>query len=332
MELLTRFANFFPESPPQLIFHLERCLRSRLNTNHCQRCLDSCPSKALSVDNRKIRLDIAQCTGCMACVAACPQDALASYHSLVQLLSPFQSGADAVVSCMHQVQNHPDEITIPCVGILSKQVLAAILLSDCRSVSFNVVGCSECRNYKVSNAFMLNCKQIIEDLSDIHSTTVVWVEEREQLSTSRLDRRSYLTKIREIVVDVSKQRSLSNQPAPLAESKGSRRIPLKTQLVKKMLTKLEGDSQKKIFGLLGYNLSISEDCNCCPLCKGICPTGAIKVDRSGNSKKIKFEMQDCSGCGLCVEFCKNNALSLEHLSVKFSDLSNEKIVSNFSSR
>lgn len=320
MEPLAIFANFCAESPPQLLLHPERCLRSRLNTNQCQRCLESCPSKALSVASRKIRLDNTQCTGCMACVSACPQDALASDHNLDQLLAPFRSRADVVVSCLHQVQNHPDEITIPCVGILSKQVLAVILLSDCRSVSFNLAGCSECCNHQVSNLFMLDCKQITQELSDKHSTKVVLVEKREQLSTFRRDRRSYLTKIREIVVDVSKRRSLSSQLAPLVESKGGRRTPFKTKIVKEMLTRLDRESQKKILGLFGYNLSISEDCNCCPLCKGICPTGAINIDRSGKSKKFKFEMLDCNGCGLCVEFCKISALSLERFSVEFPGL------------
>lgn len=321
MESLTIFASFCSEPPPQIILHPERCLRSRLNTNQCQRCLASCPSKALSVESRKIRLDVAQCTGCMACVTACPQDALASDHNLDQLLSPFRSRADVVVSCMDQVQNHPDEMTIPCVGILSKQVLAAILLSDCRSVSFNLAGCTECRNHAVSNVFLLNCKQIFEALSDKNSINVIFVKKREQLSTFRRDRRSYLAKIREIVVGVSKRRSLSSQPAPLVEPKGSRRTPFMTQIVKEMLTNLDGDSQKKILGLFGYNLSISEDCDCCPLCKGICPTGAIKIDRSGKSKKIKFEMLDCNGCGLCVEFCKKSALSLEDFSAEFPGLS-----------
>lgn len=320
METLTVFSNFFSQSAPQLQLYSQRCLRSRLNTNQCQRCLERCPSKALSVDNRKIALDVDQCTGCMACVAACPQDAFGCDHNLDQLLRSFQPGVDVVVSCMHQVQNHPDEITIPCVGILSKQVLVAMLLSGCRSVSFNIVGCSGCCNQYVSQDFMLNCNQIIEELSEINVAKVVVIEKREQLSLFKMDRRSYLTKIREIVVGVSKQKMFSNKSAPLAESKAGRRVPFKTQLVKKALKKRDEASQKKILGLFVYSLSISEDCNCCPLCKGICPTGAIRIDRSEQGKKLKFEMLDCCGCGLCAEFCKINALSLERFRPDYVDL------------
>jgi len=315
---LANFPNIFSESPPQLVFYPKRCLRSRLNTNNCQRCLENCPSKALSLENRKICLDIAQCTGCMSCVAACPQDALVSNHKLDQLLSSFRSGADIIVSCLHQVQNHPDEMTIPCVGILSKEVLAAILLSGCRSVSFNVAGCRDCCNKDVSNVFTIDCKLIIEELSGISLTKVVLLKKSEQLTDSKTDRRSYLTKIRDIAVDVSRQRFFPEKVPPPSETKNNRNIPSKTQLVKKMLTSLDGDSQKKILGLFGHNLSIGEACNCCPLCKGICPTGAIKIVRSDQGKNLKFDMLDCSGCGLCVEFCKKNAVSLERVGVELS--------------
>lgn len=318
MGSLTLLATIFSESPPQLVLFSEKCLRSRLNTNQCQRCLESCSCEALSVNNRKIALDIDQCTGCMSCVAACPQDALVSDYDLGELLSSFQSEADVVVSCIHQVQNHADEIRIPCVGILSKQVLVAMFLSGCRSVSFTMVGCAACRNRDVSGTFLVNCRQVVEELSDINVTKVVLVEKREQLTNPRTGRRTYLTKLFDIAGDVSRNTFLSKQVTPLAKPRKSRNIPLKTQLVKKVLTNVHGDAQEKILGLFGHNVSISEACNCCPLCKGICPTGAIKLHRTDQGKRLKFETLDCSGCGLCVEFCKKNALSLEPFSPRLS--------------
>lgn len=315
MGLLPIFAHLFSESPSQLALFSERCLRSRLNTNKCQWCVESCRFGALNVSNRKIVLDTAQCTGCMSCVAACPQDALVSDFDFGGLLNSFQKGADVVVSCIHQAQNHPEEITLPCVGILSKQVLAAMLLSGCRSVTFNLVGCEECRNREVSDAFGVECKQTDRKFSDIHSAKVIFVTQNKQSQNPTVDRRSYLKKLRDVATDVSKQSFLPNNAPPLSEVRNGRRIPLKTQLIRKLLTNLHGDSKKKIHVLFGRNLSINEECNCCPMCKGICPTGAIKIDRSDQGKKIRFEMLDCSGCGLCVEFCKKNALSFESFSL-----------------
>ena len=113
---------------------------------------------------------------------------------------------------------------------------------------------------------------------------------------------------------------LSRQVAPLDEPKSSRRIPFKTQLVKKVVTNLHGDAKEKVLGLFAYNVSLNARCNCCPLCKGICPTGAIKIDRTSQGKSFRFAMLDCNGCGLCVEFCKKNALVLKRVNVDHKEL------------
>lgn len=308
---LTLFTHFLSYPSPQLALFPKRCLRSRLNTNQCRRCLESCPTGALSVINRKIDLDTAQCTHCMSCVAACPQDALVSDHDLDKLLSSFQTGGDVVVSCIRQEQNHPDEITLPCVGILSRQVLAAIFVSGCRSVTFNLAGCKKCCNKSISRGFMGDCRQMSEDLADIRSVKLALVEKREQLLIHRMDRRSYLKKIRDIATDVSKKNFILKPVGHNEEPKRNRRIPFKTQLIKKLITNVDEVSQKKIFCFFSHNLSVNADCNCCPLCKGICPTGAIKIDRTDQGKKIKFNIMDCSGCGLCVEFCRKKSISLD---------------------
>lgn len=305
------FTDFLSEPLPRLTFIPGRCLRSRLNTNECQRCLEKCPSGALNIHNRKINLDTTRCTGCMSCVAVCPQDGLVSDHDLGELLHFFQAGGDVVVSCSRQAQSHPDEVTIPCVGILSKQVLIAIILSGCRSVTFHLTGCAGCPNRDVANGFIVDCRQVIDDFSDVDTTKLILAEKREQTSSQQINRRAYLTKIRNIAAAVSKRNLTQKPTSPADKIPNSRRIPFKTQLVKELHSTVRGNSQKKILSLLGHNLSTNEHCDCCPLCKGICPTGAIQIDRSGQERSLRFEMLDCSGCRLCVEFCKKNALLLE---------------------
>ncbi len=311
MRPFSLFAHSCSASSSQPVVYAKRCLRARLNTNQCQRCIECCPGNALSVIHGRICLDSDQCTGCMSCVAACPQDALVSDCNIDSLLSSFRAEANVIVSCIHQPQHHPDEILVPCVGILSKQVLSAILLSNCKSVTFNLAGCTECCNKLVSHRFLVDCQQMNEELSELNSTHVIVVEKSEHLSTLKTDRRSYLTKMLDIVVDVSSQGRTSKQEIFLPEPGNTRRLPFKAQLVRKMLAGLDVESQGKILGLFGHNLSVSEHCDCCPLCKGICPTGAISIDRSNQGKRLRFEMLDCSGCGLCVEFCKKHALSLK---------------------
>ena len=61
-----------------------------------------------------------------------------------------------------------------------------------------------------------------------------------------------------------------------------------------------------------YTVNITEDCDSCFACIGICPAGAIKVDRNDtDDPKLLFNSSLCSGCGLCKGFCMNNAIVIE---------------------
>lgn len=310
MNPLTILNNSLAEPSIQPTFIIERCLRSRLHTNQCQRCVQSCPTGALKVADHKISFAKSKCTSCMACVAVCPQDALLDSHHIEKLLGSLRPGKDIVISCERQKQSCFDEIILPCVGVVSKQLLAAIVLRGCTSITFQLSGCSQCCNEHVSKTFRRICQQLMEELDDLHPATVILSEQGEQLIHHEMGRRSYLKKLRQLVVGVSKETfSLTSDHLDDAPQK-SRRIPFKTKLIKKTVMALDGDAQTQIVRLFNHKISLTKECTCCPLCKGICPTGAIKIGRSTQGKRFNFEMLDCSGCGLCVEFCKNNAISL----------------------
>ncbi|MGB3211678.1 MAG: 4Fe-4S dicluster domain-containing protein [Desulforhopalus sp.] len=300
----------FSEPSSQAVLLPERCLRKRLNTNQCTRCLDVCPSHALALNGREIVLDETQCSGCMACVTTCPQDALACDIDLDELLYTIKTGRDVIVSCVRQTQTQPDEVVVPCVGVFSKQSLTAIAVSDCRSVTFDMQGCSKCVNREVATAFMADYKLVIENLLDIASSHLVISPISEQSHNAVVDRRSYLTSFKKFIVGGTKKRLTSEPASSHHPTNNERRVPYKTKLVQNLIVDQTEDARKKILSILGNSLSVNDNCTCCPLCKGICPTGAIKIERSEQGKKIKFEMLDCSGCGLCVEFCKKGALSL----------------------
>ena len=54
-----------------------------------------------------------------------------------------------------------------------------------------------------------------------------------------------------------------------------------------------------------------ENCNCCELCVGVCPYGAISASRS---QKILAEVIEakCNGCGACAAECPFGAISIRH--------------------
>ncbi len=305
---LTLFTNIFSEPSLNPIQYPGRCLRKRLNTNQCQRCVSSCPSGALALNAREILFIEEKCTGCMSCTAACPQDAFESEYDLNELVRACKSGSNVVISCARQKQTGPDEIVLPCVGILSKQVLSAIFFIDSKSVAINVSGCDGCCNQVVSDRFINDYRQIAEVLAEVKITKTILIQNEEQLHDIIVDRRLFLTNIRKFATTVTKKSFATNRATLPYEKETTRRIPLKVRLLKKLIAELETEARIKILELFSQQLSINDNCTVCPLCKGICPTGAIQIERSEGGKKLKFNPLDCNGCGLCAEFCKKDAL------------------------
>jgi len=290
----------------------QRCLRKRLNTNNCSRCLESCSSGGLYLRGREIVLDKNCCTGCMRCVAVCPQDALTSTFDADGLLAYLDQKTDVRISCGRQRRFHPDEVIVPCTGVLSKPVLAAMGFRASGSVIFNLAGCVECPNHQSSEVFKKDLFEVVDTLSDVLKSDLIISETNREADLAETDRRSYLTNLRNSFSKASKSHFTFEVKSVEPEPAGSRRLPQKTKLVQDIIRRGDAVSRKRLLSLFGNSLSVNQECTCCPLCKGICPTGAIKIERSEQGKKIKFQMLNCSGCGLCVEFCRKDALILEN--------------------
>ena len=77
-----------------------------------------------------------------------------------------------------------------------------------------------------------------------------------------------------------------------------------------MLENLEREQAEIVSSLCLYDIKVSDACTACPLCKGICPTGAIRIETSGKDKSLMIDTTLCSGCGLCAEFCRHGAIEL----------------------
>jgi NAD-dependent dihydropyrimidine dehydrogenase PreA subunit len=246
----------------------------------------------------------------MACTAVCPQDAFESEYDLHEIVRVCEGGSNVFISFVRQKQIGPDEIVFPCVGILSKQALSAILLINSKSVVINVSGCAGCCNQVVSNNFLSDYKQVTEFLAEVISTKTILVNTEDLLHDVIVDRRLYLTNIRKFTATVTKK-GFGTHRATLSDKKvTTRRIPVKVQMVKRVIERSDVESRKKILELFRQQLSINDNCTACPLCKGICPTGAIQIERYEKGKKLKHNSLDCNGCRLCIEFCKKNALSI----------------------
>lgn len=309
MGLISLFTISMSEASQYVVHRPARCLRKRLNTNQCESCVRACPSGAISIQGLEVIFATEKCSDCMSCVALCPQDAFESSLDLDTVFSGVRSESQPFITCVRQKKRSNEDITVPCVGIFSKQAITSLLFSRCGTISINLSGCEECCNTSVANSFTRRLGEITDFFRDQNTTTISLLLNSDQVTDISCDRRAYLSNITSAAINLVSEPFIdSNSTSPKNEGK-RRRIPHKVRLIKELLEKTEKKYQDKISSLFQPELIIGDECDCCPLCKGICPTGALSIDRS-SEKVLHFNAADCSFCKLCVEFCKKKALTL----------------------
>ncbi len=90
-----------------------------------------------------------------------------------------------------------------------------------------------------------------------------------------------------------------------------------------------GLSYLKSFGVTAERLAAAinrddEKCFQCGACTGICPVGALFIQRPG--MEVIFDPDKCTGCSLCVPICPVRAMEVAPVSEVLAEAAKKKIV------
>lgn len=315
------------QAEPVVRFDPHRCLRSRLSSNTCDRCMTSCRSGALRLSGRQVVFAPERCTGCMSCVAECPNDAFAcgfDLSSLPRTLRDSKGAGPILLSC-GQPGGDDKQITVPCLGLLSEPVLAALVASTPRELLLDTRRCAACDNSHVPALLEERIQGLIHATGRSSVPKIRCATEDKKVDAGRgTERRSLLRLVGNTIRDLGKEASSSlvasdQQKATAGE--GGKTPVLTSRLLLDTLDLLREDAGPGREALLTYlySLEASETCDLCPLCTGMCPTGALFRRTDGSEKALVFTGVRCSGCGLCVAFCRKKALTLRRGTTDTSD-------------
>ncbi len=288
----------------------QRCLRRRLNTNECRSCIDVCTTGALSFDGRMVQLDTDRCSRCMRCTAICPNEALVPPIDLEKTLRLLAERHEAVISCERHQLFQEDEITVPCFGIFSPIALMAIGSKGCATVRFRTEQCRHCVNKDAAEAFISALGRVTDHVARLFGATLTTSQSITRYRATGNERRSYLLGLRAKVLSMTpqkKHKQEENEPCP---EQSGRRLPVGVRMAARMIDTAESGVKEQLRELCTPRLTISTTCAICPRCAGICPTGALKRDKSKRNKYLLFNADYCSGCRLCVLFCKQSSIRL----------------------
>ena len=311
------FNNIEQRLLPAVSFDARRCLRSRLGSSTCAQCLSLCMNKALTLQNGKIVFQAEHCTECMTCISACPNDALICGFGLPALLRVLRDSGDdgepLVLSCGKNPCHHTNRFTIPCIGLFSEPVLAAMNVAARREFYLDIHGCADCDNGHVLGLLQTRMLGILSKNGSSAELKLRYLTEKNiGMASYRQQRRSFLGMVKSNLAGLGETatpvvRTTNN----INHDKSAAAVSLLLQQALAMLP--ENDTMaRKLLLSYQYTLTANDRCDLCPRCTGMCPTGALKrLSNNAGGKKLYFTSAKCSGCGICLAFCNKKALTLQ---------------------
>jgi ferredoxin len=308
------------DKPQYIELHAELCAHSRSKKVGCHRCLDLCPTGAITPDGDHVAIDAAICAGCGQCAAACPTGAAAYalpaadalMRKLRTLLTAYaKAGGSQPVLLIHD-EEHGDAM-IEALARFGDGLPANVLplkVNEVTQVGLEAIAAAFAYG-ATAVRFLLHAKPR-HDVAGLNKTLASAASilaglgfDGERVATIETDDPDALgTTVREI--------------APMAGAERRANFTAvggKRDVMRLALRELHAVAPARVdvielpegapFGTLDINV---EGCTLCLSCVSACPTGALSDDR--DQPLLRFTEDACVQCGLCQATCPEKVISL----------------------
>jgi ferredoxin len=309
------------DKPRFVHFEASLCAHSRSGIIGCTRCLDLCPTGAITPNGNSVVIDENVCAGCGSCASACPTGAasysLPSADALMRRLRALMQtyrkagGSDAIV--LFHDGEHGDAI-IDALARFGPGLPANVLpvrVNEVTQVGPEIIAAVFA--YGGSGAAMLTRARPRHDISGLRR-----VAEMSDTIVSVLGFGAGLVRVIEtddpdqlrVTLDAAPAGVPTQRPAGFVP-RGAKRSVMETTFRE---LHLAAPSPVDIVPLApgapfgGVKLDV-EGCTLCHACVTACPTGALSdnPDRA----MLRFTESLCVQCGLCESTCPENVITLE---------------------
>jgi len=284
-----------------------RCVRHRYSRNECRKCLDVCPTSAITWDDPGLSVNGDKCTQCLRCLAVCPTAALKSPElSVPRILSELAAHPAPVLGC--QLQPASDaHARLPCLGYLAHaEVMALLGLVFSEGLQINLTACGDCANGHIVEG-VRDAHARLRDLVPSHRTILIDDRDTLDFQAPGLSRRQLFTFFRERSTRAAVAMVARLQANTKPQSYGNKQVPATRTMLLAAMEGLPAASRTKIADHLFGRVSFTLQCISSGRCIGVCPTGAIQPTDEDNQSPV-FDGDLCVACGSCHAFCSDQGV------------------------
>jgi len=307
------------DKPRYITFDPELCAHSRSRIVGCHRCLDLCPTSAITPDGDHVAIDEKVCAGCGQCAAACPTGA-ASYslppsdallRKLRALLTVYREAGGTLPVLLLYNEAHGgaliDALARHGDGLPAHVLLLAVnevtqIGLECVAAAF-AYGAAAVR-------IVLHAKRR-HDPAGLYQTIALAEAilagvglEGDRVATIETDDPFALgDALRAVTLGAPVPRPASFAPA------GGRRDVLR--LAVRELHRAASRATEIIALPAGAPfgaVEVADGCTLCLACASACPTGALSDDP--DRPVLRFTEDACVQCGLCKVTCPEKVITL----------------------
>jgi ferredoxin len=265
----------------------------------CSKCVEACPTQALSIANGSVVLKEQDCSRLGLCTSVCPVSAIqlpryseSQFQGLIYGIARTNQSASKmlVLTCDRNVPQPEPWMFIEQVddiGTIGTRQLAMALGSGIDKV---IVHCADgaCSGKVAASRAVESIRSLIENRLDANETPLVRYLEGEGAKEE-------IVKIYNIP---------SGQYVKPQYVFGSDAWANYINALKQIAS-----PQGSTLGLGLTNLNISDTCTLCQVCEKYCPHSALRVV----SGSLEFDSSKCTGCGYCAQICPEHSITLLRL-------------------
>lgn len=284
------------------------CAHSRAEKPACSKCLDICPTGAITSAGEHVAIDPMICAGCGACSALCPSGAISYdappvatvFSRLHTLASTFRKtggsaprllvhddsfGAEMISLAARHGRGLPADVIPLSVSALAgfghAEMLAA-LAAGFASVDILL-------SPKTERAVLESECALVSALSGQKPLRLLDVQDPDALSDS--------------FGTSGNHAALADPILPIGTRRQVTRVAAKALMPEAEVVSLPQGAP------YGAVLVDQDACTLCLSCVSLCPSGAL-VDNPDNPQ-LRFQEDACLQCGLCANICPEKAITLE---------------------